>query len=189
MSGFLALAKLAFTGPRLTMLAGVNTIAARAYATKKIYVAGIPWRSTDEEIKDFLSQHGSFSDFHFPKDDQGSTKGYGFLEFEEEDAETFIEKVNGADFKGRTLVVQHANPPQDRRGRRDDDDRGNRRDGDGRGYRRDGPRRGGFNNDNRGRRRDDGQYFGRSEGNSGERSFRRGGEDGERGSRGGYDRE
>lgn len=147
MSGFLTLAKLAFSGPRLATLAGTNTLAVRAYATKKVFIASIPWKTTDEELKDFLSQYGSLSDSYFPKDPMGRTSGYGFVELDESEADAFIREVDGREFKGRPLKAQPANPRPERserrdgergefRPRRDFNDRNRRDGGEGQSYRR-----------------------------------------------------
>lgn len=180
MSGLLTLAKRAFAVPRLATLAGANTMPVRNYAAKKIFIASIPWRTSDEEMKDFLSQYGNLTDHYFPKDPMGRTSGYGFVEVDESEADAFIREVDGREFKGRALKAQPANPRPDRRERSRD------RDGNQGEFR---ERRG--NNDNMYRRGDDRQSFRRGgdreeRGFNSERPYRR---DGERGSRGGYDRE
>ncbi|KAG0238480.1 hypothetical protein B0O80DRAFT_468787 [Mortierella sp. GBAus27b] len=192
MSGFLTLAKMAFSGPRMALLAGTNTLAARTYATKRVFIASIPWKTSDEEMKEFLAQYGSVVDAYFPKDPMGRTSGYGFVELEESETEAFIREVDGREFKGRPLRAQPAND-RDNSERRERGDRGDR---GGRGDRGDfRPRRDNYNNRDR-REGGDGQYFRRD--NNGQ-SFRRrddrgyGGDrpyrqDGERGSRGGYSR-
>ncbi|KAF9360698.1 hypothetical protein BGX34_007625 [Mortierella sp. NVP85] len=180
MSGFLTLAKRAFAAPRLATLAGANTMAVRAYAAKKIFIASIPWKTSDEELKDFLSQYGNLTDHYFPKDPNGETSGYGFVEVDEAEADAFIREIDGREFKGRALKAQPANPRGDRgeRSRDRDGNRGNFRE-----------RRGG-NDDNMYRRGDDRQSFrrggDREERGFNDRPFRR---DGERSSRGGYNRE
>ncbi|KAF9113222.1 hypothetical protein BGX27_002014 [Mortierella sp. AM989] len=162
MSGLLAFTKMAFAAPRLTMAVGVNTMAARAYATKKVFVANLPWGSTDDEVKDFFAQYGELKDFHAPKDNMGRTKGFAFVEFEDHEADKAIQEANGREFNGRELRVDVAadRPDREFRPRRDY----NNRDGGDRQYR---PRR-----DNR----DGGERSfrpRRDRGDEGERSFRR----------------
>ncbi|KAG0331270.1 hypothetical protein BG004_001740 [Podila humilis] len=113
MSGLLSFTKLAFAAPRISLAAAAtsgNTMAARAYATKKLFVANIAWGTTDEESKEFFAQHATLKDAYFPKDPQGRTKGYGFLEVEEEEVERFIQETNGRELNGREVRVDHANP-------------------------------------------------------------------------------
>ncbi|KAG0038404.1 hypothetical protein BGZ82_000286 [Podila clonocystis] len=113
MSGLLSFTKLAFAAPRLSFAAG-NTMAARAYATKKLFVGNIAWGTTDDEAKEFFSQYGTLKDAHFPKDPQGRTKGYGFLELEEDEANKVIQETNGRELNGRELRVDAANPREPR---------------------------------------------------------------------------
>jgi len=40
----------------------------------------------------------------------GKSKGYGFVEVKEEDAERLQEKTNGMELEGRQLVVNEARP-------------------------------------------------------------------------------
>ncbi|KAF9386174.1 hypothetical protein CPB97_003970 [Podila verticillata] len=113
MSGLLSFTKLAFAAPRLSLVAG-NTMAARAYATKKLFIGNIAWGTTDDEAKEFFSQYGTLKDAHFPKDPQGRTKGYGFIELEEADADKVIEETNGRELNGRELRVDAANAREPR---------------------------------------------------------------------------
>lgn len=111
MSGLLAFTKIAFSAPRLAL---ANTLAARGYATKKLFIGNIAWGTTDDEAKEFFSQYGTLTDVYFPKDPQGRTKGYGFIELDETEADTLVKETNGREFNGRELRVDPANPREDR---------------------------------------------------------------------------
>ncbi|KAF9899345.1 hypothetical protein EC991_009077 [Linnemannia zychae] len=111
MSGLLAFTKIAFAAPRIAF---ANTLAARGYATKKLFVGNIAWGTTDEEAKEFFAQYGTLTDTYFPKDPQGRTKGYGFIEYEEVDADKCIQEANGREFNGRELRVDPANRREER---------------------------------------------------------------------------
>ncbi|KAF9407820.1 hypothetical protein BGZ94_002552 [Podila epigama] len=113
MSGLLSFTKHAFAAPRLSLIAG-NTMAARAYATKKLFIGNIAWGTTDDEAKDFFSQFGTLKDAHFPKDPNGRTKGFGFIELEGDEADNVIREANGREFNGRQLRVDVANPREAR---------------------------------------------------------------------------
>jgi len=112
MSGLLTFTKLAFAAPARFALG--NTIAARGYATKKLFVGNIAWGTTDEEVKEYFTQFGTLKDAHFPKDPNGRTKGFGFVEYEEEEADRAIKEGNGAEFNGRQLRIDAANPREDK---------------------------------------------------------------------------
>ncbi|GJJ74569.1 hypothetical protein EMPS_06927 [Entomortierella parvispora] len=112
MSGLLAFTKLAFAAP--ARFAVGNTIAARGYATKKLFVGNIAWGTTDEEAKEYFGQFGTLKDAYFPKDPNGRTKGFGFIELEEEEADRAIKEGNGAELNGRQLRIDAANPREER---------------------------------------------------------------------------
>ncbi|KAF9082189.1 hypothetical protein BGX29_011558 [Mortierella sp. GBA35] len=111
MSGLLAFTKIAFSAPRIAL---TNSVAARGYATKKLFIGNIAWGTTDDEAKEFFSQYGQLTDAYFPKDPQGRTKGYGFIELDEAEADKVIQEANGRDFNGRELRVDPANKREDR---------------------------------------------------------------------------
>ncbi|KAF8980076.1 hypothetical protein BGZ46_004664 [Entomortierella lignicola] len=178
MSGLLAFTKMAFAAPRLTMAVGVNSIAARAYATKKLFIGNIPWGTTDEEVKEFFVQYGEPKDFYVPKDNMGRTKGFAFIEFEDAEADKAVEDANGREFNGRPLRVDVANArTEGDRPRRNFNDRDN-------GDRQFRPRRDDRGGDRQFRPRRDFNDNGersfrprRDYGDSGDRSFRRPRED------------
>ncbi|KAG0202928.1 hypothetical protein BGX28_004714 [Mortierella sp. GBA30] len=114
MSGLLSFTKLAFAAPRLTLAVGTNTMAARAYATKKLFIGNIAWGTTDDEVKEFFGQYGQLQDVYLPKDQEGRTKGYGFIEMDDSEAEKAIQEANGREFNGRELRVDSANKREDR---------------------------------------------------------------------------
>ncbi|KAF9155932.1 hypothetical protein BG015_007963 [Linnemannia schmuckeri] len=111
MSGLLAFTKIAFLAPRIAL---TNTLAARGYATKKLFIGNIAWGTTDDEAKEFFGQYGTLTDVYFPKDPQGRTKGYGFIELDETEADKLVKETNGREFNGRELRVDPANPREDR---------------------------------------------------------------------------
>jgi RNA recognition motif-containing protein len=80
--------------------------------TKKIYMGNIPFSVTKEEIKDFYTQYGEVLDVYIPSNSEtGEGRGFAFVTMKEEDYMNAIEKTNGADFGGRTLVVNEPLPP------------------------------------------------------------------------------
>jgi RNA recognition motif-containing protein len=77
---------------------------------KTIYVGNIPWSTTEEELKEFFSEHGEvISARIITERATGRSRGYGFLEVEDQDAEKIIE-LNGSELEGRRLVVNEAKP-------------------------------------------------------------------------------
>jgi RNA recognition motif-containing protein len=88
---------------------------------KKLYVGGLPYATTDNELKDAFSQAGSVASATIIMDKMtGRSKGFGFVEMStDEEAQAAIEMWNGKDFGGRTLTVNEARPLEARPPRRD----------------------------------------------------------------------
>lgn len=97
---------------------------------KKLYVGGIPYSTTENELKEAFSQAGEVLSSAIIIDKMtGRSKGFGFIEMANDaDADKAIDMFNGKDFQGRTLTVNEARPLEERAPRRDfGGDRGNRR--------------------------------------------------------------
>lgn len=77
---------------------------------KKLYVGGIPYRTTEDELKEFFSGVGTVESAIIIIDRMsGRSKGFGFVEMAtEEDAQAAIDKLNGAEMGGRTISVSEA---------------------------------------------------------------------------------
>jgi len=83
---------------------------------KKLYVGGLPYSTTDAELKDAFAQAGSVASAVIIIDKMsGRSKGFGFVEMSsDEEAQKAIEAMNGKDFGGRTLTVNEARPMEER---------------------------------------------------------------------------
>jgi RNA recognition motif-containing protein len=83
---------------------------------KKIYVGNMSYSTTTEELRDLFTQYGEVKDVNIIFDrDTNRSKGFGFVEMENEDAATAaISALNNTDFNGRALKV---NVAQDRKPR------------------------------------------------------------------------
>ena len=83
---------------------------------KKLYVGGLPYSTTDNELKSHFEQAGAVLSATIIMDKMsGRSKGFGFVEMEQDaDADSAIEMFNGKDFGGRNLTVSEARPLGDR---------------------------------------------------------------------------
>jgi len=90
---------------------------------KKLYVGGIPYTTTDADLKDAFSQAGEVVSATIIIDRMtGRSKGFGFVEMADEaGADAAIEMWNGKDFQGRKLTVNEARPMQPRDNNRNRD--------------------------------------------------------------------
>lgn len=79
--------------------------------SKKLFVGGLPWSVTSEELQDLFAPHGEVIDAVVIKDrETGRSRGFGFVEFEDDAAaEAAIRALNNSDLGGRTITVNEAN--------------------------------------------------------------------------------
>ena len=79
---------------------------------KKLYVGGLPYSTTNDELKAAFSQAGSVDTATIIMDKMtGRSKGFGFVEMaSDSEAEAAISLWNGKDFGGRNLTVSEARP-------------------------------------------------------------------------------
>lgn len=81
--------------------------------TKTLYVGNLPWSTTAEELTEFFSTYGNIVGSRIITDrETGRSRGFGFVEVAEEDAERLAEELNGALFNERALTVNEAKPRQ-----------------------------------------------------------------------------
>ena len=75
--------------------------------SKNIYVGNLPWKTTEEEIKELFNKFGEVLSVKIIKDrETGRPRGFGFVDMENADAA--ISELNGKDFGGRALRVNEA---------------------------------------------------------------------------------
>lgn len=94
---------------------------------KKLYVGGLSWDTTDESLGAAFAQAGTVVSAIVIKDKfSGKSKGFGFVEMEEAEANAAIDMWNGKELDGRTVTVNEARPMTDRPPRQDNYSRGPR---------------------------------------------------------------
>lgn len=80
----------------------------------KLYVGNLPYRATEQELKQHFAQFGEVSSAKIITDrETGRSRGFAFVEMENSDEA--ISVLNGKDFGGRPLVVNEARERQPRR--------------------------------------------------------------------------
>lgn len=82
---------------------------------KKLFVGGLPWATTDEELGNTFAEFGTVESAVIIKDKfSGRSKGFGFVEMStEEEAQAAIEGLNEKEFGGRTITVNVARPKRE----------------------------------------------------------------------------
>lgn len=87
----------------------------------KLYVGGLPYSTTEDELRDAFAQAGTVTSATIIIDRaSGRSKGFGFVEMAtEEEAQAAIAMWHEKEFNGRTLTVNEARPLEARPPRRD----------------------------------------------------------------------
>ncbi|HBT92196.1 MAG TPA: RNA-binding protein [Candidatus Veblenbacteria bacterium] len=78
----------------------------------KLYIGGLPYSVTDDQLKDHFSQAGTVTSASVVVDRMsGRSRGFGFVEMStDEEAQSAISMFHGKDFNGRNLTVNEARP-------------------------------------------------------------------------------
>jgi len=97
---------------------------------KRLYVGGLPYSTTDDELKDAFSQAGTVTSANVVIDKMTNrSRGFGFVEMSsDEEAQRAVETLNGKDLGGRNITVNEARPLSERPPRREGGGGGFRRD-------------------------------------------------------------
>ena len=84
----------------------------------KIYVGGLPYSATEQELSDLFAAHGAVQSARIIMDKfTGKSKGFGFVEMATADeAQKAIAALNATQLGGRTLTVNEARPQEPRSG-------------------------------------------------------------------------
>jgi len=82
----------------------------------KLYVGGLPYSTTNEDLEQQFAQYGKVVSAVVIMDrETGRSKGFGFVEFETaEEGEAAIKALDGSDMGGRTIRVNEARPREER---------------------------------------------------------------------------
>ena len=82
----------------------------------KLFVGSLPWAIDDQGLEDLFKEFGTVSSAKVIMDrETGRSKGFGFVEFEDDDAaKAAADKLNNSDVQGRTIVVSEARPLEPR---------------------------------------------------------------------------
>jgi len=82
--------------------------------TRTLYVGNIPWSTTEKQLEEFFAQFGEVLGCRIITErSTGRSRGYGFVEVNEEEMAEIMEKTNGADLGGRKIVVSEAKPREE----------------------------------------------------------------------------
>ena len=78
-----------------------------------LYVGNLPWTTSEDDLAELFSPLGEVKSTRIITDrESGRSRGFGFVEVNDEDAEKVIDAMNGKDLGGRELIVNEAKPRQ-----------------------------------------------------------------------------
>jgi RNA recognition motif-containing protein len=81
--------------------------------TKTLYVGNLPWSATKEDLAAFFAAQAQVKSSRIITDPaNGRSRGFGFIEVEDEDVDRVIGEMNGKDMGGREIIVNEAKPRQ-----------------------------------------------------------------------------
>ena len=85
---------------------------------KKLYVGGLPFSVTDDQLKTIFESHGTVESAKVITDRYtDKSRGFGFVEMSsQQEAEQAIKAPNGTELEGRSLKVNESKPREDRSG-------------------------------------------------------------------------
>lgn len=80
-----------------------------------IYVANIPWKASEEQLKQLFAEYGEVSSAKIIMDKVTQrSRGFGFVEMADDSAgRAAIAALNGFDFLGKVLAVNEARPREE----------------------------------------------------------------------------
>jgi RNA recognition motif-containing protein len=81
--------------------------------TKTLYVGNLPWSTTEEDLAEFFSSAADVKGSRIITDrESGRSRGFGFIEVEDQAVDQVIESMNGKVLGGREIIVNEAKPRQ-----------------------------------------------------------------------------
>jgi len=85
---------------------------------KKLFVAGLPYDATEEQIRDEFAKIGNVVSVNVATDRySGKSRGFAFVEMAtDEEAKQAIAKLDGTMFGGRRMSVAESKPREQREG-------------------------------------------------------------------------
>jgi RNA recognition motif-containing protein len=83
--------------------------------SKNIYVGNLSWTASDADLQSLFSAYGEVISARVIQDrETGRSRGFGFVEMDDNGAAQAIQSLNGQNFQGRDLKVNESQPRQSR---------------------------------------------------------------------------
>lgn len=84
---------------------------------KTIYVGNLPWSATEDDLTALVSPYATVLSARIATDrETGRSRGFGFVEVEDEQLQTAVESLQNMEMGGRILTINEAKPREPRPG-------------------------------------------------------------------------
>ncbi|KAJ4388761.1 hypothetical protein N0V93_006221 [Gnomoniopsis smithogilvyi] len=99
--------------------------ASASVAASKIFIGGLSWNVGENELRSHFEKFGSISDVHIPTKPDGTSRGFAFVEFSDDQSNDqssesvmneAIAQTHETEIDGRKVTVNEATPRQPREG-------------------------------------------------------------------------
>jgi len=75
----------------------------------RLYVGNLPFSTTDSELREVFGEHGNVLSAQVIMDrETGRSRGFGFVEMDDAEAQNAINALDGVQLEGRALKVNEA---------------------------------------------------------------------------------
>jgi RNA recognition motif-containing protein len=76
-----------------------------------LYVGNLPWSLTEDELAQAFGSVGQVQAARIITDrETGRSRGFGFVDLDDDNAQRAIQAMDGFELKGRRLIVNEAHP-------------------------------------------------------------------------------
>jgi len=81
-----------------------------------IYVGNLSFKTNDDDLRSAFEQFGNVDSARVVTDrETGRSRGFGFVEMNDNEARAAIAGLNGRDLQGRNISANEARPKEDRK--------------------------------------------------------------------------
>lgn len=82
---------------------------------RTIYVGNLPWAATEDDLIALVSPHATVLSSRIATDrETGRSRGFGFVEVEDEHIDQAVEALQNVEMGGRVLTINEARPREER---------------------------------------------------------------------------
>jgi RNA recognition motif-containing protein len=81
----------------------------------RLFIGNLPFKATEDELRNFFSAQGNVQSVSIITDKQtGRSRGFGFVDMDDEAAKAAMSNLEGKEFGGRNIRISEARERQPR---------------------------------------------------------------------------